>query len=343
MIGSVLDKVTGLFDNRFVLGLLLPVLLFAAGVGALVATMVGWGLTMSWWHGLGGSWQVAAAISAVVAIAFTAIVLGTQVVPITRLLEGYWRSPLLDRTAGRVGRWFQQRRRARFARDITAMGHLRSYVGFAPAEIGPVMPTRLGNVLKAAESYPGDQERWQLDAAFWWPRLYLIIPNSVREQLDSARSSMDQMVVLTTLSAAFSLASIGFGIAGIRPSIWLCCAIGAAILSRLVYLAAVSSAAVFGDLVRSCFDLFRSDLLRHVGWAVPSELSAERALWIALEQQLYRRGASHPSCSRVHAAAHRQPNRPDNKRARRRRSQSFANNRADFDVRVLGHTHASVV
>jgi hypothetical protein len=81
------------------------------------------------------------------------------------------------------------------------------------------MPTRLGNALRAAESYPGDDERWGLDAVFWWPRLYLILPDSARDQVDEARTSMDQLVLLSVLWAAFAAVAIGFGIAGLAPAV----------------------------------------------------------------------------------------------------------------------------
>jgi hypothetical protein len=44
------------------------------------------------------------------------------------------------------------------------MGYLREYLAFASAELGPVMSTRLGNALRAAQSYPGGDERWD-----WMP------------------------------------------------------------------------------------------------------------------------------------------------------------------------------
>lgn len=292
MFGTFFDKVTGLFDRRFVLGLLLPTFVLFAGAGALVATDLRWTRTISWWQHLGPSRQVALAIAAAAGLVFAATVLGTQVVTITRVFEGYWRSGWADKTAGAVGRRWQRRRLTRLARDTSAVGYQREYLAFAPAELGAVLPTRLGNTLRAAESYPGDPERWGLDAVFWWPRLYLIIPDSARAQVDEARASMDQMIVLSALSAVFAAVAAGFGIAGLPLVVWAPCAGGGLALSRLVYRAAVSSAAVFGDLVRSCFDLYRGDLLTRLGWPRPNKLPDERALWSALGQQLYRRGTS---------------------------------------------------
>lgn len=301
MFGSIFDKVTGLFDRRFVLGLLLPTFAFSAGVGALVATDLGWARTGSWWQHLGTSWQVTTAIGAAAGLVFASTVLGTQVVAMTRILEGYWRWALVDKTVGKVGRSLQRHRRTRLAKDTSALGYLREYLAFAPAEFGPVLPTRLGNTLRAAESYPGDGERWGLDAAFWWPRLYLIIPDSAREQVDDARASMDQMILLSVLSVAFAAIAVGFGIGGLRLAVWAWCAAGALVLSWLTYRAAIASAAAYGDLVRSCFDLFRSDLMAHLGWLLPDSLPDERTLWGALGQQLYRRGASSQQQSLVDA------------------------------------------
>lgn len=153
MFGSIFNKVTGLFGRRFVLGLLLPTFAFFAGVGALAATDLGWAQTISWWKHLGGSRQVAMAVAVAAGLVFVATVLGTQVVPATRVLEGYWRWAIIDKTVGEAGRRWQRRRQARLAKDGSAMGYLREYLAFAPAELGPVLPTRLGNTLRAAESY----------------------------------------------------------------------------------------------------------------------------------------------------------------------------------------------
>jgi hypothetical protein len=290
MLGTLFDKVTGLFDSRFVLALLLPVFALAAGAGALAATMTGWHQAATWWAGLDAARQVALGVAAAGAVVVLAVIVGTQVVAMTRVLEGYWRSRWVNATLGKLGRWREEKRRASLAADTSELGYLYSYLAFPPD--GEAMPTRLGNALRAAESYPGDEQRWGIDAAFWWPRLYLIMPDSARNQVDNARASLDQLVVLTMLSAAFGVVSLALSCAGLNLAVGLGCAAGALLLSRCSYLAAVTAAGVFGELVRSSYDLFRGDLLGKLGWPMPSTLAAERKLWAALGQQLYGRGTT---------------------------------------------------
>ena len=305
MLGTLFDKVTGLFDSRFVLALLLPVFAFAAGTAALAATMTGWHQASTWWAGLDAARQVALGVAAAAAVVVLAVITGTQVVAMTRVLEGYWRSEWVNATLGRLGRWREKKRRARLAAaaETSDLGALQSYLAFPPD--GEPLPTRLGNALLAAESYPGDERRWGIDAAFWWPRLYLILPDSARDQVDDARAGLDQLVVLTMLSAAFGVVSLALSCAGLNLTVGLGCAAGALLLSRCTYLAAVTAAGVFGELVRSSYDLFRGDLLGKLGWPMPPTLSAERKLWTALGQQLYGRGTTPQGEARLNAP--RQP------------------------------------
>jgi hypothetical protein len=317
MLGTLFDKVTGLFDKRFTLALLLPTFAFVTGIGALIATMIGWHATLTWWADLGGARQVALGVAAAAGIVTLAIIVGTQVVAMTRLLEGYWTWPWINSTLGGLGRWRERKRRGKLdeEKDKSDLGFLRRYLAFPDSEVEPeVLPTRLGNALRAAESYPGDPERWSLNAPFWWSRLYLIMPDSARDQVDAARSALDQLVVLTILAAVFCLVSLGLAIAGqfcsagLPAIVGFPCAAGAFLLSRVSYLSAVTAATAYGDLVRSCFDLFRGDLLTRLGWALPPALADERELWVALGDQLYGRGTSNAGEARLKAP--RQPPAP---------------------------------
>ena len=155
---------------------------------------------------------------------------------------------------------------------------------------------------------PGTSSGGGSNAVFWWPRLYLILPDGARTQVDDARAGLDQLVVLTLLSAAFSAVALALSCAGLNLAVGLPGAAGGFLLSRACYLAAVATATSFGDLIRSCYDLFRGDLLARLGWPMPPTLERERQLWGALGQQLYRRGTSTGSEALLNAP--RQPAPP---------------------------------
>src|ERR1700684_4094423 len=122
MLGTLFDKVTGLFDRRFTLALLLPAFAFAAGTGALTATMTGWHQAATWWSGQDAARQVALGVAAAGAGGVLAVIIGTPVVAVTRLLEGYWRVRWADKSLGRLGRWHEANRRASLDADASELG-----------------------------------------------------------------------------------------------------------------------------------------------------------------------------------------------------------------------------
>ena len=63
------------------------------------------------------------------------------------------------------------------------------------------MPTRLGNILRAAERRPYD--RYGLDAIVCWSRLWLLIPNSARKELPDARTELNNGVRIWSWSLLF--------------------------------------------------------------------------------------------------------------------------------------------
>src|SRR5947209_3633906 len=58
-------------------------------------------------------------------------------------------------------------------------------------------------------------------------------------------------------------------------------------LTRLMYLTALSNAVVYGQQIKTAFDLYRSDLLAKV-WPDPDKDLDEDALWSRLADQWYR-------------------------------------------------------
>jgi hypothetical protein len=296
MLTSLFGRATGLFDKRFILGLLLPCLAFIGVILALIAIAYGWSAALGHWRQLSGGEQALAALAVLATVTFAALLLGIQLPTLTRFWEGYWYGPV-GRHCAAAGRRLQLRRRRRLD-PSDPRDDMRRYYEF-PVDPGRILPTRLGNVLRAAESYPGDEERYGVDAVFFWPRLYLVLPDQCRLALAEARASMEQMVVVTTFLAAAAPIAALIGLAGPLPlAIWTSTTVGCLLSALLSYRSAVGAAITFGDLVRAAFDLYRRDLLRQLGLAPPETLGEERALWKAVSQQLYRRGADQPELLR---------------------------------------------
>jgi hypothetical protein len=297
--GSVFDKATGFLDKRFALNLLLPSLAFWGGIVLLAVQGAGWASAVERWAHLSGLEQVLVTGAAVAVLMLFAFVVGGQVTALTRQWEGYW-----PRWLGPLTNRGKARESARWDKTVHGdNGYMRRFFQF-PVRKEDVLPTRLGNALRAAEDYSGDDERYGVDAVFFWPRLYLILPADARTQVDEGRSAMDRMVLLASLAVAFPVAALGtIALAGTAWRAWLLASIVAVAVAVLGYRAAVAAAMAFGDLVRSCFDLYRRALLTQLGLTLPATLPAERELWRALQQQLYRRTSEHPELIKFNVEA----------------------------------------
>ncbi|HEY7592190.1 MAG TPA: hypothetical protein VH969_03475 [Actinophytocola sp.] len=293
MFGSVFDKATGFLDKRFVLNLLLPVLAFWGGLVLVAAQGSAWAGWVEWWAGHSGLEQVLLVGAAIAGLFLFAFIFSGQVVTLTRLWEGYWPGGRGTRLAS----WRIARHRRRWdGLDLDQdVDYMRRFYGF-PVNKDDVRPTRLGNALRAAEDYPGDDERYGMDAVFFWPRLYLVLPSDTRTIVDDYRSGLDRMVLLASLALAFPpVALVVRAAADASWLVWVIASAAALVIAAIAYHAAVSAAIAFGDVVRACFDLHRRTLMTQFGLVLPPSLEAERTRWAALMQQLYQRGNDDPS------------------------------------------------
>jgi hypothetical protein len=146
-----------------------------------------------------------------------------------------------------------------------------------PAEETRTMPTRLGNVLRASETYPA--ERYGLDAVIAWPRLWLLLPDGTQQEIAASRRALDQSV--TTL-AAFVVALVWL------PWAWWVAPL-AVIAVPLVYQSfVIPRAAVLAELVTAAFDLNRMALYRALRFPLPGTADAELASGDALTEYLWR-------------------------------------------------------
>lgn len=141
-----------------------------------------------------------------------------------------------------------------------------------------LMPTRLGNILRAAERRP--LEKYGLDAIICWPRLWLLLPEPAKKDLQDARADLSNAARLWLWSILF-LIWAAFG------ALW---AIPLGILSALFayYIWAIAAATTYGDLIEASFDLYRHSLYQSLRWNLPADPNEERRVGRQLTEYLWR-------------------------------------------------------
>jgi hypothetical protein len=173
-----------------------------------------------------------------------------------------------------------------------------------------VLPTRFGNILRAAEGYAN--RRYGIDAVHMWPRLIHVIPEGYYEKVEQSNNSLAFLVNCSVLSFLFAIISVlasgyqyllwhlvGQGETELlyfisitqpphfyrdRIIAYLVVALGSLILSRLFHAGAFPVVREYGDMIRSCFDLFRFDLLKQMSLPLPTDSEQEYVCWQCLSE-----------------------------------------------------------
>jgi hypothetical protein len=235
--------------------------------------------------------RVTVVLAAIAVLILTSRLVGWLTPPALRLMEGYWPSavaPLRRRLVGRferrrkndTERWRGLQRPAEEldATELAELLRLDRRLRRLPLLAQQLMPTRLGNILRASETRPA--RKYGLDPVVCWPQLWLLLPDTVRGEVSLARARLDSAVA-TVLWGGLILLWTGWS----RWTLLL-----AVVVAVSGYLAALREAAAFGDLVEAAWDLHRAELYRAVRWPLPGNPAEEYRAGRALTSYL-RRGA----------------------------------------------------
>ncbi len=271
MLGTFLEKLNTVFDRRLVIAYWCPIFVVAGLTGALICAVTNPAIALGWWSKRDATSQLVLGFGTLLSITVLAYILEALTTPIVRLFEGYW-------TESNLSRWARKRQTAR--RD--KLSDSARYQRF-PVNSNLVKPTRLGNVLVAAEEYP--HQLYRLDAVLWWPRLAALLPETLRTQIDAA---LTPMLAMLNLSLMLMVLTAGTGATLIWAHRWwwqlACVLVAELLLARLCYLAASIQAEDYGATVRVAFDLHRFDLLKQMHIPLPDSLFNERLLWEMLNR-----------------------------------------------------------
>lgn len=265
MLGKLFEKTGEELAAAWVGRMLGPSFVFWAGGAFLAGQRFGWDKTVDWWANLAVLEQWAAIVGGLVLVVASAGAMQALSLPLLRLLEGYgWpgliRRILVGYYKTRLDQWEEgwenenpgtpegQKRRVEL--ESKRLGY--------PMEHHRLMPTDLGNRLRAAEEHP--LLRYGLEAAACWPRLWLVAPKETREELATARSQLDSYVRLVWWGVLFAAVWIWTGCWS--PIVGLGWAV-------VAYLAAITAAESYGELIRATFDLYRFELYSALHWELP--------------------------------------------------------------------------
>lgn len=269
---------------------LAPAFAFWGGGLLAYAWRHGWGALLNGWAARSAPEQAALLVGALLGVVFSALAMEWSQDGILRAAEGYWPGPLRPLRFALARRWakrirHQEERWQALAekcdghperlppQEQSEYARLDAERGRLPVDESHLMPTLLGNVLRAMEEYP--QVRYGLAAGVCWPRLWLLLPQVAREEISAARGRLNETARL-----------FGWGLLFIVWTVWAWwAAVVGLVVAGLAYRWMVVAALIYGDLVRAAFDLHREALYEALHWPKGGD---EKQSGQALTQFLWR-------------------------------------------------------
>lgn len=250
-----------------------------------------------------GQLQLNDAVFLIIGVLGFALMLQPLQLKFVRILEGYWGTSWLARFLSRWGIWLQECSRRRLeerrgpmprilkkGETLSAEEEIRienaviELSRFFPEE-GPLLPTKLGNVLRSAELSAG--EPYGIDTVVIWPRLYPLLSDKVTAVLNDQRNQLDLAVRFCFTFLAAALVSL---VVLYRYSWWLLVPLFIFFLVWLSYRAAIEAALAYGEGIKAAVDLHRFDLIKALHLPLPPDIETEKETNALLSILLQRSG-----------------------------------------------------
>ncbi|MDY6875599.1 MAG: hypothetical protein SWK90_05270 [Chloroflexota bacterium] len=176
---------------------------------------------------------------------------------------------------------------------------------FYSLENDDVMPTAIGNVFRAFEQYPG--RRYGIDAVLFWPRLTSVISPEVARVVEETNNTLTFLLTSCLMCSLLGVESLAVMLIKMVPRSAVRCVIDGSFLripiarpseycfyglfAICVFIlafglkhGALKASIAFGELVKSCFDLFHQDLLKKM--AGETALQDEWRAWTRLQRSI---------------------------------------------------------
>ncbi|BAY23264.1 hypothetical protein NIES2100_30280 [Calothrix sp. NIES-2100] len=288
MSAKFLESFGSKLAEQWVATLLTPAFVFWAGGTAAGLQRFGWKRASTWFSQQSEPLQIAILVGVFCLIVASGFVVQRFDLPVLRFLEGYWHPWLRPLRRWLIAR--EAKRSQRISDRWQTLQRLNSLTAEQRDELiqldwqqlhlplpNQLMPTRLGNILRAAEQRP--LEKYGLDAIICWSRLWLLLPDAVKKDLQEARADLNTAVRFLLWSLLFILWTF-----------WAWWAAPVGIISAIFayYYWAIDAATNYGELIEATFDLNRHLLYQSLRWNLPPDPKEERIVGRQLTEYLWR-------------------------------------------------------
>ena len=288
MIPEIVGQSAGRFNERYFLTALVPTAVFAPATAAVVLASAGRLADVSSWYSRQSPVSQVLAVLVVAALVwFLATLLASQWNNVVRLYEGYplvRLSVFVNRTllnmgapawlqadppgvAGHRSRFLRLQRRAASADQATTRKPGSAYEAEPtallhddyPPDGHRVLPTALGNIIRAAEDY--GYNRYGFDVIYLWPRLTVVLPPDYLDDVERAIIEYQTPLMVSFGSSILAVSSFLLIFSSISTTSFVLIFGASWSMSWLAYRLSFQAAKDYGDLLRTAVDLFRTELL----------------------------------------------------------------------------------
>ncbi len=282
-----------LFDRSFFIGFFLPSSLLVAGI---VATLCAFDYVYSDFRQLIAEKSTFGAAFSIVIIWFFSILLMALNRPFIRLLEGYGRGnpfniflrsrkkefqkhiyPLLDK----MKKIIEARQSGGILTEPDQEDDFRSKLWKAvnsyPEIVDNVLPTKLGNVMRAYERY--SDVVYGIEAIVLWPRLFMVIPEDARNRIREGEALFQfalNALIGGSVSFVFYIVMVLVSVrSGNSTNLfsalhhWPFIPVLSALLGWFGWWQLPDAASERGEQIKAVFDLYRGALAQGLGLRTP--------------------------------------------------------------------------
>jgi hypothetical protein len=289
---KILEGFGNKFAEQWVITILTPAFVFWAEGAIIAIKKVGWKNIHSLFTTLPEILQIGSLIGIFLVISISAFVVQKFDRKVIRLLEGYW--------SGIFGLSFlfkklQIEKRKKLSVELDKVNpytnetynkyvRIDRQLQYYPTDERDILPTRLGNILRAAERRPLD--RYGLDAIIIWPRLWILLPDGVRADLQAAYSDLN-IAARVWLWSVLCLVWVPL----YATCVWWWWLLPIVVIATALYIYygwLLETAINYSKLIDAVFDLYRVNLYQSLRWKLPANTLEDKVFGLEITKYLWR-------------------------------------------------------